>query len=48
MGKQAKAIKQGRMVHIGMRFWFLGDVMDFEILVQAPLNQQDQDFFYLA
>ena len=23
IGKQAKTIKQGRMVHIGMRFWCL-------------------------
>ena len=31
-----------------MRYQFLRDEMDFEILVQASFNERDQDFLNLA
>jgi hypothetical protein len=39
-----KAIKQDETVWGSSRSQFLQDEMDLEILIQALLNEQDQDF----
>jgi hypothetical protein len=43
-----KTIKQEEAIWSSTRSQFLQDEMDFEILISAVFNEQDQDYFNLA